>query len=100
MPPDMEMTPLSRTIGTDQLVDEMVASFTHTLDVREVLAVHPRCALVGTPSQGGPTRDDDPHAERAARKALAISAVARVDQLRRFADLIPDLAALAAASLG
>ena len=25
MPPDMEMTPLSRTIGTDQLVDEMVA---------------------------------------------------------------------------
>jgi carboxymethylenebutenolidase len=24
MPPDMEMTPLSRTIGTDQLVDEMV----------------------------------------------------------------------------
>ena len=26
MPPDMEMTPLSRTIGTDQLVDEMVVS--------------------------------------------------------------------------
>ena len=31
MPPDMEMTPLSRTIGTDQLVDEMVARFTHTV---------------------------------------------------------------------
>jgi carboxymethylenebutenolidase len=24
MPPDMEMTPVSRTVGTDQLVDEMV----------------------------------------------------------------------------
>jgi hypothetical protein len=31
MPPDMEMTPLSRTIGTDQLVDEMVVRFTHTV---------------------------------------------------------------------
>jgi carboxymethylenebutenolidase len=30
MPPDMAMTPLSRTIGTDQLVDEMVIRFTHT----------------------------------------------------------------------
>ncbi|MBW4617303.1 MAG: ester cyclase [Desmonostoc vinosum HA7617-LM4] len=30
MPPDMELTPISRTIGTDQLVDEMVAKFTHT----------------------------------------------------------------------
>jgi carboxymethylenebutenolidase len=31
MPPDMELTPLSRTIGTDQLVDEMVGKFTHTV---------------------------------------------------------------------
>ena len=30
MPPDMAMTPVSRTIGADQLVDEMVVSFTHT----------------------------------------------------------------------
>src|SRR5262249_31809501 len=33
MPPDMDMTPLSRTIGTDQLVDEMVVRFTHTLEM-------------------------------------------------------------------
>ncbi len=33
MPPDMAMTPLSRTIGTDQLVDEMVISFTHTVEI-------------------------------------------------------------------
>jgi hypothetical protein len=33
MPPDMEMTPLSRTIGTDQLVDEMVVRFTHTIEM-------------------------------------------------------------------
>src|SRR5262245_24228080 len=31
MPPDTEMVPISRTIGTDQLVDEMVFKFTHTL---------------------------------------------------------------------
>jgi carboxymethylenebutenolidase len=31
MPPDTAMTPVSRTIGTDQLVDEMVFSFTHTI---------------------------------------------------------------------
>jgi hypothetical protein len=33
MPPDMEMMPLSRTIGTDQLVDEMVVRFTHTVEM-------------------------------------------------------------------
>src|SRR5437588_2577386 len=31
MPPDTEMTPLSRTIGNDQLVDEMIFKFTHTI---------------------------------------------------------------------
>lgn len=31
MPPDTEMTPISRTIGTNQLVDEMVFKFTHTI---------------------------------------------------------------------
>jgi len=31
MPPDTEMTPISRTIGHEQLVDEMVFKFTHTI---------------------------------------------------------------------
>ena len=31
MPLDTEMTPVSRTIGNDQLVDEMVFKFTHTI---------------------------------------------------------------------
>ena len=31
MPPDTEMTAVSRTIGEDQLVDEMVFKFTHTI---------------------------------------------------------------------
>jgi len=31
MPPDTSMTPVSRTIGTDQVVDEMVFEFTHTI---------------------------------------------------------------------
>ncbi len=31
MPPDTEITPISRTIGNDQLVDEMVFKFTHTI---------------------------------------------------------------------
>lgn len=33
MPPDMAMTPVSRTIGADQLVDEMVIGFTHTIEM-------------------------------------------------------------------
>lgn len=32
-PPDTALVPVSRTIGTDQIVDEMVFSFTHTSEV-------------------------------------------------------------------
>jgi carboxymethylenebutenolidase len=32
-PPDMALTPVSRTVGADQIVDEMVVSFTHTSEV-------------------------------------------------------------------
>jgi carboxymethylenebutenolidase len=31
MPPDTEMVPISRTIGDDRLVEEMVFKFTHTI---------------------------------------------------------------------
>jgi carboxymethylenebutenolidase len=31
MPPDTEMTPVSRTIGDNQIVDEMIFNFTHTI---------------------------------------------------------------------
>jgi carboxymethylenebutenolidase len=31
MPPDTEMIPISRTIGNEQVVDEMVFKFTHTI---------------------------------------------------------------------
>jgi carboxymethylenebutenolidase len=33
MPPDLEMIPISRTIGDDRLVDEMVLRFTHTVSM-------------------------------------------------------------------
>ena len=33
MPPDTTLTPVSRTIGEHQLVDEMIFSFTHTLEM-------------------------------------------------------------------
>ena len=33
MPPGMEMVPISRTIGSDQLVDEMVIKFTHSVEL-------------------------------------------------------------------
>ena len=33
MPPDTEMTPVSRTIGKDRLVDEMIFKFTHTIEM-------------------------------------------------------------------
>src|SRR5881409_4356143 len=31
MPPDTEMTPVSRTVDEDQIVDEMIFKFTHTI---------------------------------------------------------------------
>jgi hypothetical protein len=33
MPPDTEIVPISRTIGADRLVDEMIFRFTHTLEM-------------------------------------------------------------------
>jgi carboxymethylenebutenolidase len=33
MPPDTTLTPISRTVGADQLVDEMIFSFTHTQEM-------------------------------------------------------------------
>lgn len=32
-PPDTELVPVSRTVGTDQVVDEMIFRFTHTSEV-------------------------------------------------------------------
>ena len=33
MPPDTTLTPISRTLGEDQVVDEMIFSFTHTQEM-------------------------------------------------------------------
>jgi carboxymethylenebutenolidase len=33
MPPDTTLTPVSRTVGKDQLVDEMIFSFTHSIEM-------------------------------------------------------------------
>jgi carboxymethylenebutenolidase len=33
MPPDTTLTPVSRTVGENQLVDEMIFSFTHTQEI-------------------------------------------------------------------
>ena len=46
VPPDMAMTPISRTIGSDQLVDEMVIRFTHTIEIDWML---PGIAPTGRP---------------------------------------------------
>jgi carboxymethylenebutenolidase len=46
MPPDLEMTPVSRTIGTDQLVEEFVLKFTHTVEIEWML---PGIAPTGRP---------------------------------------------------
>ncbi len=32
-PPDMALHPITRTVGTDRVVDEMVLSFTHTTEI-------------------------------------------------------------------
>jgi len=52
MPPDTEIVPISRTIGPEQLVDEMIFRFTHTVEMDWMLpGVAPtgkrvECALV------------------------------------------------------
>src|SRR5438094_40723 len=46
MPPDTEMTPVSRTIGEDQIVDEMIFKFTHTIPMDWML---PGIPPVGKP---------------------------------------------------
>jgi carboxymethylenebutenolidase len=33
MPPDTEIVPISRTIGAERLVDEMIFKFTHTIEM-------------------------------------------------------------------
>jgi carboxymethylenebutenolidase len=37
MPPDFTLTDVSRTVGSEQLVDEMVISFTHTVEMPWIL---------------------------------------------------------------
>jgi hypothetical protein len=37
MPPDTEIVPVSRTVGGDRIVDEMIFRFTHTIDMEWML---------------------------------------------------------------
>jgi carboxymethylenebutenolidase len=37
MPPDTEIVPISRTIGSDRLVDEFIFRFTHTIEMNWML---------------------------------------------------------------
>ena len=37
MPPDAEIVPVSRTIGTDQIADELIFRFTHTVEMEWML---------------------------------------------------------------
>ena len=72
MPPDTAMTPVSRTIGVDRIVDEMVFEFTHTskmdwmlpgveptgkhVKVALVVIVHFRDGKLGTSTSTGTRR--------------------------------------------
>ena len=50
MPPDTALTPISRTVGTDQLVDEMIFSFTHSVEMPWMLpGVKPTGKFVEVP---------------------------------------------------
>src|SRR5712692_803270 len=59
MPPDTSMTPVSRTIGEDRIVDEMVFEFTHTIPMEWMLpgvpptGKHVKVALVAVVSFRG-----------------------------------------------
>lgn len=37
MPPDTQITPVSRTVGNDQIVDEMIFKFTHSITMNWML---------------------------------------------------------------
>jgi carboxymethylenebutenolidase len=41
MPPDTEMVPISRTICTDRLVEEMIFRFTHMIEMEMLPGVAP-----------------------------------------------------------
>ena len=50
MPPDTTIKPVSRTVGEDQLVDEMIFSFTHTQEIPWMLpGVRPTSRRVEVP---------------------------------------------------
>jgi carboxymethylenebutenolidase len=50
MPPDTSLTPISRTVGRDQLVDEMIFAFTHSQEMPWMLpGVPPTHARVEIP---------------------------------------------------
>src|ERR1700746_752142 len=69
------------------------------VDAPAVRSALERSRLDSAEMKGGLGRDK-PHGKGAARQALTIGALSRVDQLRSFGDLIANLAALAAAGLG
>lgn len=46
MPPDVQIIPISRTVGSDQLVDEMIFKFSHTVRMDWML---PGLAPTGRP---------------------------------------------------
>ncbi len=49
-PPDTALTPISRTVGADQIVDEMLFSFTHTSEIDWMLpGIAPTGAKVEVP---------------------------------------------------
>jgi carboxymethylenebutenolidase len=52
-PPDFRLTPVSRTIGTDSIVDEFIVQFTHTTEIDWLLpGVAPTGRVVEVPTVG------------------------------------------------
>ena len=52
-PPDFRLTPVSRTVGTDSLVDEFIVHFTHTTEIDWLLpGVPPTGRVVEIPTVG------------------------------------------------
>ena len=50
MPKDIKVTKISRTVGTDRVVDELVISFTHNIKIEYLLpGVAPTRRYVGVP---------------------------------------------------
>ena len=83
MPADTEIVPISRTIGSERLIDEMILRFTHTIENRNRLDASRHCSY----RQASGVRDRRHHAvprRKAFQRAYLLGPSVRAGATRTF----------------